>query len=309
MSKVLVTGGAGFIGSNIVEALVEEGHGVTVLDNFSLGTEKNLSNAIKQVKIIRGDIRDRELLLKITKNMDFIFTEAAASASPMFRERLAECIDINVNGFVNILQAAKENNVRRVIYASTSSVYANNPPPLKEDMKVTPPNFYSVTKLANEHTALLFGQEYDLETVGLRYMSIYGPKEESKGHFANLASQFLWTMQKGEQPVIYGDGSQTRDFTFVKDAVKANILAMKSKKRLIGEFFNVGSGKAVDLNKLVGIINKLLGKSLKPKYVKIPVKNYINTQLGDLTKINRTLGYKPDYTLERGLVEMINMQK
>jgi UDP-glucose 4-epimerase len=173
-------------------------------------------------------------------------------------------------------------------------------------MKVVPPNFYSVTKIANEQTALLFGQEYDLETVGFRYMSIYGPKEESKGHFASLATQFLWAMKKNEQPVIYGDGKQTRDFTYVKDAVKANMLAMKSKKVMVGEVFNVGSGKAIDLNKLVEIINKLLGKSIKPKYVKIPIKNYIATQFGDNTKISHVLGYKPDYTLERGLVEMVN---
>lgn len=306
MANVLVTGGAGFIGSNLVEALVKDGHNVTVLDNFSLGTEKNLSNVLKQIKIVKGDIRDLGLLMKLTKNIDFIFNEAAASASPMFKENIHECIEINVTGFLNILRAAKENNVRRVIYASTSSIYANNTPPLKEDMKVIPPNFYSVTKLTNEHTALLFSQEYGLETVGLRYMSIYGPKEESKGYFANLVSQFLWVMKKNQQPVIYGDGKQTRDLTYVKDAVKANMLAMKTKKHLHGEVFNVGSGKSIDLNKLVEVINTLIGRKIKPKYVKIPVKNYIATQFGDLTKINRMLGYKPEYTLERGIAEMIN---
>lgn len=308
MSNVLVTGGAGFIGSNLVEALVEDNHEVVVLDDFSMGTEKNLAGVAKEIRIVKGDIRDKALLLKLTKNMDFIFNQAAASSSPMFQERLVECIDININGFVNILKASKENGVKRVIYASTSSIYGNNQPPLKEDMKITPPNFYSMTKFANEHSAVIFSKVYDLETVGLRYMSVYGPHEEAKGEFANLATQFMWSMKKGNQPVIYGDGKQTRDFTFVKDIVKANILSMKTKKRMLGEVFNAGSGKAVQLNALVDMLSKLMGKNIKPKYIKTPEffsKTYINSQLADITKISRTLNYKPDYPLERGLIEVI----
>ena len=225
--KILVTGGAGFVGSNLVEALVEKKHEVVVLDNFSLGRKENLKTVLGEVELVDGDLRDFDLIKKTTKNVDVIFNEAAASSSPMFKERLRDAVAVNVDGFVNILNAAKENGVKKVIYASTSSIYGNSPPPLKEDMKVVPVNFYASTKLLNEHLAILFSKEYGLETIGLRYMSVYGPKEQSKGIYANLVSQFLWSMQKGESPVIYGDDTQTRDLTYVKDVVKANILAME----------------------------------------------------------------------------------
>ncbi len=234
-----------------------------------------------------------------------IFNQAAASSSPMFKEKLREAVAVNVDGFVNILNAAKENGVKRVVYASTSSIYGNSSPPLKEDMKVVPVNFYASTKLLNEHLAILFSKEYGLETVGFRYMSVYGPNEQSKGIYANLVSQFLWSMQKNESPVIYGDGKQTRDFVFVKDVVQANILAMESKKKIFGEIYNVGTGRDVSLTQLVEIINKILGRSIKPKYIDMPVKGYIATQLGDISKITEDLGYKPKYSLEDGVKNII----
>jgi len=303
--KVLVTGGAGFIGSNLTEELVNKGHEVVVLDGFVLGRKENLSGVLDKIELVHGDIRDFELLKKITKDVDVIFNQAAASSSPMFKEKLRESVAANVDGFVNILNAAKENGVKRVIYASTSSIYGNNPPPLKEDMKVVPVNFYASTKLMNEHLAVLFSREYGLETVGLRYMSIYGPREGGKGIYANLVTQFLLSIQKGESPVIYGDGEQTRDLTYVKDVVQANVLAMESKKKLLGEIYNVGTGKCASLNSLVDIINKVLGKSVKAKYVEMPVKNYIATQLADISKISKDLGYKPKYGLEDGIRDIL----
>ncbi len=299
--KTLVTGGAGFIGSNLVEGLVEKGHDVLVLDNFFLGRKDNLKKVLDKVEVVSGDLRDFDLLKKVTKDVDVIFNQAAASSSPMFKEKLREAVAVNVDGFVNILNAAKENCVKKVIYASTSSVYGNSPPPLREGMKIVPVNFYASTKLLNEHLAILFSKEYGLETIGFRYMSVYGPHEQSKGIYANLVSQFLWSIQKDENPVIYGDGKQTRDFVFVKDVVQANILAMESKKKILGGVYNVGSGKDVNLNDLVNIINKILNKNVKPTYVDMPVKNYIATQLGDLTKIKKEFGYKPKYDLESGI--------
>lgn len=304
--KVLVTGGAGFIGSNLAEALVEKGHDVTILDNFFLGVEKNLAKIGNNVKLVKGDIRDYDLVLKLTKNMDVIFHQAAASSSPMFRENLKDALSVNIDGTVHVLNAAKINNVKRVVYASTSSIYGNAPSPLREDMPVKPVNFYASSKLMKEHLAALFGLEYGLETVGLRYASIYGPHEEGKGRFANLVSQFLWAMKKGEQPIVYGNGKQTRDFTYVKDICQANILAATTKKKMIGEVLNAGTGKATSFNKLIEILNMMLATKLKPKYVKVPIKNYIDTQMHDITKISRALGYKPQYTLERGIAEMLD---
>ena len=307
--KILVTGGAGFIGSNLAEALVTEGHSIRVIDNFSLGKMENLGIVKNKIEVVNGDIRDFELVKKATKGVDIIFNQAAASSSPMFLNDLRNAVSVNVDGFINLLNACRANDVKKLIYASTSSIYGNSKPPLREDMKAVPVNFYSSSKLLNEHLAILFGREYGIETIGFRYLSIYGPHEKTKDIYANMASQFLWAMQRNEQPVIYGDGTQTREFTYVKDVVSANILAMNSKKNLSGEIFNVGTGKSASLNEIVTVINKLLGKSIKPKYVKNPVKNYINAQLSDISKIKKLLGYKPKYSLEDGLKEIISIDR
>lgn len=298
--KILVTGGAGFIGSNLVEELVRLGHEAVVLDNFYLGTKKNLEGL--DAEIINGDIRNADVVNKAANGVDVIFNEAASSSSPMFMKNLRDAVSVNVDGFINILNAARDNS-SKVVYASTSSIYGNLPPPLREDMNVTPPNFYSATKLFNEQLAAVYTSEYGIETVGFRYMSVYGPKEEGKGVFANLASQFLWALQKNEQPVIYGNGSQTRDFVYVGDVVQANILAMK--KKLGGEVFNVGTGIGTSLNTLVDLLNKILGKNVKPKYIETPVKNYIDTQLADISKIKKMLGFEPKYMLEEGIKDML----
>jgi len=296
--KSLVTGGAGFIGSNIAEALISLGHEVVVLDNFSLGKEENLSSIKGKAEVVKGDVRDSELIKKLTKGTDYVFHQAAASSSPMFSKDLGNAFSVNIDGFINILNSSRDNGVKKIIHASTSSIYGNNPVPLKEDMKVVPPNFYAASKLAAEHLGAIFSNEYDLGVIGLRYMSVYGLHEKSKGIFANLVSQFLWSMQKNKQPVIYGDGTQTRDFTFVADVVQANILAMQSGVK--NDIFNVGFGKETSLNELIEILNKSLGKNIEPKYVENPVKNYIKSQLADITKIKQ-LGYSPKYSLEDGI--------
>lgn len=306
--KILVTGGCGFIGSNIVEELVRRNHDVVVLDNLSLGRKESLKSVNGSVEIIEGDIRDEKIVSKAAGGCDIIFNEAAASSSPMFMKSLKDAVSVNVNGFINVLNAAKDNSAR-LIYASTSSIYGNSLPPLKEDMKTFPVNFYSTTKLMNEHFAALYSKEHGLETVGFRYMSVYGPHEESKRNFANLVTQFLWAMQKDEQPVIYGDGTQTRDFTYAKDVVHANILAMKSEKKFSGEVLNVGTGVPTSLNELVAVLNRLLKKNIMPKYVPNTVKNYIAAQETDISRIRDVLGFTPRFTLEDGIRDMIKLDR
>jgi len=303
--KIMVTGGAGFIGSGLSKALVEKGHEVVVFDNFFLGAEKNIADIKSRIKLVKADITDAAAVESASKGCNVIFNEAAASSSPMFRKELRRSIAVNIDGFVNVMDAAVKNGVKRVVYASTSSIYGNMKPPLTEDMKCVPVNMYASTKLMNEHIALLIGAENGIETVGLRYMSVYGPGEESKGGFANLVSQFLWAMKKDESPVIYGDGTQTRDFTYVKDVVKANMLAMESGKRL-NDVFNVGTGNETSLNMMVEILNKVMGKKIKAAYVRNEVKNYISTQRADISKIRKELGYEPEFTLEAGIMDMLS---
>ena|SRR3989344_6720239 len=303
--KIVVTGGAGFVGSNLAIRLVSLGHDVVVLDDYSLGKARNLEPVAKDITMVHGDIRDAPTVINACAGADIIFNEAAASSSPMFMKDLNHAVSVNVNGFINILNAAREHNVKRVVYASSSVVYGNRPETLREELVLQPSNFYSATKLMNEHLAALFGQEYGLETVGLRYMSIYGPREETKGGYANLVSQFLWSMRKGEQPVIYGNGEQTRDFTYVKDAVEANILAMNSHRKMIGEIFNVGTGRSWSLNTLVQTLNRFLKTNVTAKYIEMPVKNYMASQRADLTKIRAALGYEPRYSLDDGIADLL----
>jgi len=303
--KIVVTGGAGFVGSNLAIRLVSLGHDVVVLDDYSLGKARNLEPVAKDITMVHGDIRDAPTVINACAGADIIFNEAAASSSPMFMKDLNHAVSVNVNGFINILNAAREHNVKRVVYASSSVVYGNRPETLREELVLQPSNFYSATKLMNEHLAALFGQEYGLETVGLRYMSIYGPREETKGGYANLVSQFLWSMRKGEQPVIYGNGEQTRDFTYVKDAVEANILAMNSHRKMIGEIFNVGTGRSWSLNTLVQTLNRFLKTNVTARYIEMPVKNYMASQRADLTKIRAALGYEPRYSLDDGIADLL----
>ena len=296
--KCLVTGGAGFIGSNLAEGLLKEGHEIVILDNFSMGRMANISAIKKQITVIKGDLCDETAVKKAAKGCDVIFNEAAASSSQMFMKDLRKSVAINVDGFINVLHAAMANNAK-VIYASTSSIYANNKPPLSENMPVTPPNFYSITKMANEHLAYLFYREYGLQTIGFRYMSVYGPHEKGKGPYANMVTQFLWDMMKGKDPILYGNGEQTRDFVFVGDIVKANMLAMNTN--IGGEVINLGIGKDTSLNDLVKKLNSVLGTNIQPQYVENKVKMYIATQKADVRKARRLLGWEAQIKIDDGI--------
>src|ERR671910_3525628 len=251
--KVLVTGAAGFIGSNLANSLINEveedktsyrmnnsptveaneshfkdesdviGCTVIALDDLSLGSPSNLS---KKVRFVNGSVMNYDLVLELTKDCDYIFHQAALSSSPMFVDDPRQGIEVNVMGFMNVMEAAKRNKVKKVIYASSSSLYNGLPGPYKETAVISPKTFYESSFLCREITAKTYYLEHGVNSVGLRYFSVYGNSEKHKGKFANNISQFIWDIQKGKNPVIYGDGSQSRDFTFVDDVVQANILAM-----------------------------------------------------------------------------------
>ena len=289
---VLVTGGCGFIGSNLVERLLREGHSVTVFDNLSTG---NLTN-IKGLDA-RFFNEPYTRLVDLAPHMDSVFHIGIASSSPMYR-RNPNLVGEAMNDAISVFEYAKDKGCK-VVYASSSSIYNGNEVPYREDMPVFVTDYYTEGRYAIERLARLYNVLHDVSSVGLRFFSVYGPKEQYKGSYANMVSQFLWSLQRDEAPVIYGDGTQTRDFTHVSDVVDALVLA--GKKKFGCEVFNVGTGVAYSFNQLVEILNRVLGKDVKPVYKPNPIKNYVQHTLADTSKAEKFLGFKAKITLEQGL--------
>jgi UDP-glucose 4-epimerase len=358
--RILVTGGAGFIGSNLANALSHETRNrshypaeqqlrsqgvncingerndktndVIALDDLSLGIPSNLS---KDVKLVKGSVMDYDLLLELGKDCDYIFHQAALSSSPMFLDDPRKGIDTNVMGFMNVMESAKRNKVKRVIYASSSSIYNGLPTPYKESVNVAPKTFYESSFYCREVIARTYNLEFGIESIGLRYFSVYGPNERHKGRFANNISQFIWDMaEKQKSPIIYGDGAQTRDFTFVDDVVRANILAMRKQNiRSAGEgsdndndnakehwrknildsgfgIYNIGTGIQTSFNTIVEIINKLLGTDIRPTHKKNPINNYVQHTLADISLARLELGYEPRWrNVEEGIKQLISQYR
>ncbi|MCX6775957.1 MAG: NAD-dependent epimerase/dehydratase family protein [Candidatus Micrarchaeota archaeon] len=303
MGRILVTGGAGFIGSNIAKRLVELGHEVSVADNLFLGRKDNLKGL--DVKFYKTDLRDEKLTDGLFRKgkFEYVFHEAGCSSAPMFDNDPRHAIDVNVRGFMNVLQGAKESGVKRVIYASTSSLYHDLTPPHIESMNVVPKSFYTISKYVMEICARQYLDEHGVESIGMRYFSVYGPNELHKGRFANIISQFLWVMRKGQRPVIYGDGSQARDFTYVDDVVDANIRTMRNGKA--GEVYNIGTGSMTTFNQVVELLNKHLGKNIKPKHIPNPVHNYVPVTGASTEKAQRELGFVNRYELNEGIKKLV----
>jgi len=270
-----------------------------------LGKSDNLEDVIEDIELIRGDVRDEKAVKKATSDIDYIFHEAAISSSQMFVPYPDLGISVNLQGFSNILRCAHENGVKRVVHASTSTIYGSLPTPHREDYHIERcGNFYSMTKFAAEHLAKTFTAERGLETVGLRYFSVYGPGEKHKGKYANLITQFVWGMKKGERPVIYGDGKQTRDFIHVEDVARANLLAA-TKKGASGEVINVGTGRPVAVNDATELLNRYLGTDMKPIYKPNPITGYVYRHQADTTKAKRLIGFKAKIRFEKGLKMLI----
>ncbi|MEA1908170.1 MAG: GDP-mannose 4,6-dehydratase [Euryarchaeota archaeon] len=296
--NLLVTGGAGFIGSNLVSALVGE-HDVTVLDNFHTGNLDNLKKQERKIDIINdscGNISNRIS----NSDIDVIFHLGIPSSSPMYQENPL-LVGLAINDAISVFEFAR-NSGTKVVFASSSSLYNGLPTPNPEEMEIRVADYYTAARLCIERIAELYHGLYGIPSIGLRFFSVYGPNEHAKGIYANIVSQFLWEMQDGKTPVIYGDGEQTRDFVFVKDVVQAGMLAMK--KDVFG-VFNVGTGMSHSFNDIVRLLNNELGTEIEPQHIENPVKNYVGHTLADITKIRDVLGYTPEYSLERGIKELI----
>lgn len=303
MQKVLVTGGAGFIGSNFCN-LNKEKYNITALDNLFLGDQRNLDS---DIRFIEGDACNTEDLEKVGP-VDFVLHLAGTSSAPMFMgDGLVKGYVNSIESFLTTLEWARKNGVKKFLYASTSSLYGNNPIPLIETQDVTPINHYAVTKRVYEYSAACYNKVHpEMDIIGFRFMSVYGPNEEAKGIYANLVSQFCWDMARGLSPVIYGDGTQFRDFTNVRDVVQAITLAIQTDKKLGADVFNIGTGQSTSLNEIVEALKKAFDNGIEAKYIENPVKEgYVMGQHADITKIRQVLGYEPQVKLEDGILEQV----
>ncbi|MCQ5376425.1 MAG: NAD-dependent epimerase/dehydratase family protein [Candidatus Methanomethylicia archaeon] len=297
--KYLVTGGAGFIGSSIVRRIINENGDAVVLDDLSLGSVSNIPG----VELIRGDVRDASLVERAVQGVDGIFHEAARSSSPMFYPDPRDGLDVNLRGFMNVLEAARKLDIP-IVYASTSSLYSRCQPPHSENAHIKPGSFYEFSFFARERAASLYAELYGVRAVGLRYFSVYGPHEEHKGQYANNVSQFIWCMLEGRAPTIYGDGNQTRDFIYIDDVVEANFKAMHSGLR--GEVLNVGTGIETTFNQLVELIGNELGVAMKPVYIPNPIKNYVFRTQAETRRCHKLLDFKASIPLTEGIKRSID---
>ncbi|PSG98669.1 MAG: nucleoside-diphosphate sugar epimerase [Nanohaloarchaea archaeon SW_7_43_1] len=301
MEKALVTGGAGFIGSNIVHQLVDRGINVVVLDSLYLGSESNLGDVRDEIEFIQGSVTDREKVEQAVEGCDTVFHQAARSSSPMHKDEPVEGAKVNVEGFINTVEAAKNAEVEKIVYASTSSMYGSVEPPHSEKQVVTPTNLYTASKMSRELYAKVYSRSTKIHFTGLRYFSVYGPREKAKGDYANVITQFMWKMMEDKKPVIWGDGTQSRDFTYVKDIARANIKAAEIKEETNGEYYNIGTGTDTSFNDLTDTLNKVLDKSIEPEYIKHPRDNPVMTTKAHLERTKKELGWEPQVELREGL--------
>jgi len=308
MAKFLVTGGAGFIGSHIVDALVRDGNKVRVLDDFSSGKRENLAAVFGKIELLEGDIRDVAKVNKAVSGVDYILHQAGLRSVPKSMLKPHAYNEVNISGTLNILQAAKEAEVKRLVFASSSSIYGETDKfPEKEDAYPLLVSPYALTKLAGEYYCRIFSLMWNLEAVSLRYFNVFGPRQSLENEYAVVIPKFITCMLKDEQPPIHGDGKQTRDFTYVDNVVQANLKAATAKG-VSGEVFNVACGKANSVLDIVSVVNKILKKSVKPKFTPFRPGDVKNT-LADISKAKKLLKFEPMVGFEEGLKKTVEYFK
>lgn len=298
--RYLVTGGAGFIGSNTVDELVRRGHSVVVLDDLSAGKEENLAEVRNKITFIKGSITDIEVIRKAIFEADFVIHLAARTSVPRSMKDPVETNRINIDGTLNVLVAARDAKVRRVVFAASSSAYGETPTlPKTEDMPPMPISPYGVTKYVGELYAQTFGRCFGLENVCLRYFNIFGPRQDPGSPYSGVMAKFCTAFLEETEPVIFGDGTQSRDFTYVDNAVQANLLACEAPNAS-GRVFNVGTGHRISLNDIVECLGKVSGKPLVPRYDP-PRDGDIRDSQADITRARQYLGYEPTVQFGDGL--------
>jgi UDP-glucose 4-epimerase len=300
MRNSLVTGGAGFIGSHLVEALLVRGDKVRVLDNFSTGKEENLADFLEQVELIRGDLLNESDLKRAVKGMDNIFHQAAFVSVPQSLEEPDRCFEVNVTGTNRLLAISRDEGVKRVILASSAAVYGENPTvPLSENINPEPLSPYAASKRIGEIYAHLFTSQLDLDVTALRYFNVYGPRQNPASDYAAVVPIFIKKLLDEEQPVIYGDGLQSRDFIYVGDVVQANLLAAQSDQAQ-GQVINICSGQETNLHNLVDYMAEIFNREIQPTYQDVRPGD-IYRSLGDPSLARELLGFQPGTGLAEGL--------
>jgi nucleoside-diphosphate-sugar epimerase len=298
--RYLVTGGAGFIGSNTVDELVRRGHSVVVLDDLSSGKEDNLAEIRNKITFIKGSITDIEVVRKAMHEAEYVLHLAARTSVPRSVKDPIETNKINIDGTLNVLVAAKELKVKRVVFAASSSAYGETPTlPKVETMQPEPISPYGVTKYVGELYGQTFGRCYGLENVALRYFNVFGPRQDPSSPYSGVLAKFCTAFLEDTPPVVFGDGEQTRDFTYVENAMQANLLACEAPN-VSGKVFNVGVGGRVSLNEVVRALGKITGKTLEAKYDP-PRDGDIRDSQADISQAREYLGYEPQVSFEEGL--------
>jgi len=302
MAVHLITGVAGFIGSSIARALVERGEQVRGIDNFATGKRENMAGILDRIDFREADLLDMEAMKKACAGADCVFHQAAIPSVPKSVLDPLESNQANVDGTVNLLIAARDAKVRRVVYAASSSAYGDTPTlPKHEQMPPNPISPYAVAKLASEYYMLSFYRCYGLETVCLRYFNIFGPRQDPTSPYSGVLAKFITQMLRGEQPTIFGDGGQSRDFTYIDNAVDANLLAAKAPgAKVAGGVFNVATGTRVDLNETFALLKKLTGYSGNVAYDR-EREGDVKHSLADISRAQQQLGYQPKINFEEGL--------
>lgn len=305
--KYLITGGAGFIGSNIVAHLAEKGEQVRILDNFSTGQDENITPFIERVEIINGDIRDFWTVSEAVKGVDYILHQAALPSVPRSVENPLTSNAVNVDGTLNLLEAARRAGVKKFVMASSSSVYGESEQlPKHENMSPSPLSPYAVSKLAGENYLKVYWELHHFPTVSLRYFNIFGPHQDPKSEYAAVIPKFIVGMLRGEPPLVFGDGEQSRDFTYVDNCVEANILSATNDK-IVGGRYNVACGARYTLNQLLDFLRKIIGTDVKAEYAP-PRKGDILHSYASIDKLKQ-LGYQPAVDFEEGLRRTVEFYK
>jgi UDP-glucose 4-epimerase len=303
VKSVLVTGGAGFIGSHLVERLLERGHRVRVLDSFATGRRESLDH-LPDVEIVEGDVQSYERVANASRGCQVVFHEAALPSVPRSVQDPLMTNVVNVTGTLNVLLAARDNGASRVVYASSSSVYgANAALPKAESMPPAPISPYAVSKLAGEHYCRAFSAVFGVQTVALRYFNVFGPRQDPRSQYAAVIPRFITAVLAGEPPLIFGDGEQSRDFTYVENVIDANLLAMEADG-VDGMTMNVACGERVTLNQLVAELGRLTGREATPRFVE-PRPGDVRHSHADITLARTHLGFDPAVSLAEGLARTL----